>query len=329
MSYIKPLHFGQVTTKNNLILAPLAGYSHKPMRMINRKFGAGYTVTEMVSVEGILRDSPKTLRYADISDDPEHTSIQLFGKDSPQDFYKASKIIQKIFGVKSININFGCPAPKVMKNGAGSKLLQEPEKIKNIINAVKDSGVSVEAKIRAGFDYDNLDNIITELHQSDVDVIMLHCRLTKDKFLSGTADWSYFKRARALTDKIIIANGDIKTPEDALHVFQEYNVDGIMLGRGAIAKPYLFRQVEEYCSSGTYHTPSAQELVNLIIEYANLWFEITEFETIVPLRGALMSLITGFEGASKLRTTLSQCITLQDVYDAIDKNFILSTEPIV
>ncbi|MGL5956634.1 MAG: tRNA-dihydrouridine synthase, partial [Brevinema sp.] len=171
-TYIKPLNFGAVSTKNNLILAPLAGYSHKPMRILNRKFGAGYTITEMVSVEGILRDSHKTLRYADISDAPEETSIQLFGKDSPKSFYQASKILQDLFGVRSLNINFGCPAPKVLKNGAGSRLLDEPEKIKDIINAVKDSGVAVEAKIRCGFNHDNLDPLISTLDRSDVDLII-------------------------------------------------------------------------------------------------------------------------------------------------------------
>ncbi len=315
--YIRPLHFGTHPIKNNLILAPLAGYSHKPMRILNRQFGAGYTVTEMVSVEGVVRDSQKTLRYADISDDPQGTSIQLFGKDSPSRFYEASKILQQQFDVKSINLNFGCPASKVLKNGAGSRLLEEPSKIVDIVNAVKDSGVNVEAKIRCGFSYDNLDNIITSLNNSDVDVIMLHCRLTSDKFKQGTADWDCFRRARELTSKLLIANGDIKTPEDALHIFQNYKVDGLMIGRGAIAKPYLFKQIIDYCETGTYHTPTPQELLDLLKQYTELWFEVTGYETITPLRGALMSLLHGFEGVSKIRTALSQSTTQQDIYNAI------------
>ena len=317
MSFIKPLQFGKITTKNNLILAPLAGYSHKPMRIMNRKFGVGYCVTEMVSVDGVIRESQKTLRYADISDAPEQTSIQLFGKDSPEDFYKASKIIQDTFGAKSININFGCPAPKVLRNGAGSRLLEEPHKIVDIVNAVKASGVSVEAKIRCGFTYDNLDNIITALDGSEVDVIMLHCRLTSDKFKHGTAHWDYFQRARALTSKKLIANGDIKTPEEALSVFQNYNVDGLMIGRGAIAKPYLFQQIIDYCETGSYKTPNPQELLDLLKSYAESWFEITGYKDIQPLRGALMSLLSGFEGVSTIRSALAKCISLEDVYQAI------------
>ena len=317
MSFIKSLHFGDVTTKNNLILAPLAGYSHKPMRIMNRQHGAGYSVTEMVSVDGILRESHKTLRYADISDAPEQTSIQLFGKDSPESFYKASKIIQDIFGVKSININFGCPAPKVLRNGAGSRLLEEPHKIADIINAVKSSGVSVEAKIRCGFSYDNLDNIISALDGSEVDVIMLHCRLTSDKFKFGSANWDYFQRARKLTSKILIANGDIKTPEEALNVFQKYQVDGLMIGRGAIAKPYLFQQIIDYSNTGSYYIPTPQELLDLLTNYAESWFEITGYHNILPLRGALMSLLSGFEGVSKIRSALAQSSTLEDVYQAI------------
>lgn len=318
MSFIKSLSYGTITTNNNLMLAPLAGYSHKPMRILNRKFGAGYAVTEMVSVEGVLRDSQKTFRYADISDAPDSTSIQLFGKNSPQQFYEASRIVQKIFNVKSININFGCPAPKVLKNGAGSRLLEEPQKIVDIINAVKDSGLAVEAKIRCGFSFDNLDNIITALDCSDVDVIMLHCRLTSDKFKYGTANWDYFKRARSLTSKILIANGDIKTPEDALEVFKQYHVDGLMIGRGAIAKPYLFQQIIDYCTTGTYTNPSPQELLDLLKYYTNLWFEITGYQTITPLRGALMHLLSGFEGVSKIRSSLAKSTSLNDVYKAID-----------
>ncbi len=319
MDFIKPLSFGQITTSNNLILAPLAGYSHTSMRMMNRKFGAGYTVTEMVSVAGVLRESPKTLRYADISDAPNATSIQIFGKDKPQEFYEASKILQKIFNVKSININFGCPAPKVLKTGAGSRLLEDPQKIADIVNAVKDSGVSVEAKIRCGFSSDNLDAIISALDKSSVDVIMLHCRLTSDRFRHGTAQWDYFRRARNLTSKLLIANGDIKTPEDALHVFKEYQVDGLMIGRGAIAKPYLFKQIQDYCSTGAYTTPSHQELIALLKEYAELWIEVTGSESVRPLRGALMSLVSGFEGVSKMRSALSQCMTLDDIYLVIQE----------
>ncbi|MGL4387936.1 MAG: tRNA dihydrouridine synthase [Brevinema sp.] len=317
MSLIKPLKFGKVSTRNNLILAPLAGYSHKPMRMFCRKFGAGYTVTEMVSVEGVLRDSQKTFRYADISDDPEMTSIQLFGKDEPQRFAEAAKIIQNIFGVKSININFGCPAPKVMKNGAGSHLLKDPEKIVAIVNAVKDTGVSVEAKIRAGFDQDNLDRIISMLDKSDADIIMLHCRLTKDKFLHGTADWHRFQRARSLTSKLLIANGDIKTPEDAHFVLKNYKVDGLLLGRGAIAKPYLFQQIMDFAQTGSYTVPSAEQLIAMVKEYTELWFEITNHHSMTPLRGSLMSLINGFDGASEIRSQLAHSSSLEDVYRAI------------
>ncbi|MGL4394772.1 MAG: tRNA dihydrouridine synthase [Brevinema sp.] len=317
MSLIKPLQFGKVLTKNNLILAPLAGYSHKPMRMFCRGFGAGYTVTEMVSVEGVLRDSAKTFQYADISDDPNLTSIQLFGKDEPQRFADAAKIIEKMFGVKSININFGCPAPKVMKNGAGSLLLKEPQKIVDIVNAVKDTGLAVEAKIRSGFEEDNLDEIISKLDESDVDIIMLHCRLTKDKFLNGTADWNRFERARKLTSKLLIANGDIKTPEDAKEVLERYQVDGLMLGRGAIAKPYLFKQISNYIENGSYTEPSAQELISMVKEYTELWFEVTQFHNMIPIRGALMSLIMGFDGASQVRSQLAQSSSLEDVYQAI------------
>lgn len=314
---IQPLSFGDICSLNNIFLAPLAGYSHKPMRMFARKFGAGYAVTEMVSVEGVLRDSEKTFRYADISDAPDLTSIQLFGSCNPKAFYQAAMIVKKRFNARSININFGCPAPKVMKNGAGSRLLQEPQKMVDVINAVKDAGLAVEAKIRAGFDQDNLDDIINKLDRSDVDVIMLHCRLTSDKFLHGTADWKRFHRARQATHKLLIANGDIKSPEDAYKILTEYKMDGVMIGRAAIGRPYIFRQIIDLCRKGTYSKPSVKQQLEMLTEYARLWCGESKTDSVIPIRGALMSGLTEFEGAAKLRSLIAQSKNLHDLDNAI------------
>lgn len=314
MPVLKPLNFGTVRAPNNLMFAPLAGFSHSAMRICTRNFGAGYCVTEMVSIEGIMRDSRKTLQYADISDAPLLSSIQLFGED-PARFADAASRMKEEFGAASININFGCPAPKVQRGGGGSELLKTPAKMKAIIRAVKKTGLSVEAKIRAGFDSDSLETLMDAVE--DADCIILHCRLVKDRFLAGTADWNRFARARALTEKCFIANGDIKTPEDALAVLNRYGADGVMIGRAAVAKPYIFRQIAELDRQGSYQSPSPVERLEMLEDFARLWVHVRQKDDLTPLRAALMSRVDTFDGAVRLRSALAQCSNIENLLNTL------------
>ncbi|MGL5253455.1 MAG: tRNA dihydrouridine synthase [Brevinema sp.] len=323
MSVLKPLSFGAISTENNLIFAPLAGFSHKSMRIHMKESGAGYCVTEMVSVEGLLRNSQKTFHYADISHAPNETSIQLFGSD-PVRFAEAACILKEHFKVKSINVNFGCPAPKVQKGGGGSELLKNPTQMTEIIRALKKTGLTVEAKIRAGFESDKLEHLLDAV--ADADCIMVHCRLVRDRFLDGTADWQRFERARKHTSKTLIANGDIKTPEDALHILDRYGVDGIMIGRSALTRPYIFRQINQLYKSGQYQTPTVGEKIQSILDFSRLWMQTENTDNLTAIRGALMSRADNFEGAVKLRSLISACTTWDQLVEAIQfvkKNYCI------
>ncbi|MGL5721521.1 MAG: tRNA dihydrouridine synthase [Brevinema sp.] len=314
MSALKPLTFGAISAPNNLIFAPLAGFSHKSMRIYMKNSGVGYCITEMVSVEGLLRNSQKTFRYADISPAPDHTSIQLFGSD-PSRFAEAALILKESTGVKSINVNFGCPAPKVQKGGGGSELLKNPSQMTSIIRALKQTGLTVEAKIRAGFATDQLQTLLDAV--ADADCVMLHCRLVKDRFLDGTADWNIFERARKHTSQPLIANGDIKTPEDALAILNRYGVDGVMIGRSALTRPYIFKQIVELDKTGTYQSPSVGEKIQSILDFARLWMITENTDNLTAIRGALMSRADNFEGAVKLRSLIAGCSTGNQLDEAI------------
>ena len=314
MSALKTLSFGDISAPNNLIFAPLAGFSHKSMRISMKSGGVGYCITEMVSVEGLLRNSQKTFRYADISNAPNETSVQLFGADATR-FAEAALILKEQSGVKSINVNFGCPAPKVQKGGGGSELLKNPALMTSIIRALKATGLTVEAKIRAGFASDNLEHLLDAV--ADADCVMLHCRLVKDRFLDGTADWNRFERARKHTSQVLIANGDIKTPEDALTVLNRYGVDGVMIGRAALTRPYIFSQIIDLDAKGSYHTPTIKEKIQSIWDFSQLWMQTENTDNLTAIRGALMSRADNFEGAVKLRSLIAHCTTGDQLSEAI------------
>jgi tRNA-dihydrouridine synthase B len=175
-------------------------------------FGAGYAVTEMVSVEGVARNLRKTLSYAVLDD--EWTGVQLFGGPNPERFYDAALVVKERYNAKIVDINFGWPVRKVIRAGAGSALLNDPAAMAEIGAAVKRAGLIVTAKIRSGFDGVNIDETIPALDKAGADAIIYHARTAKQMY-AGKADWSLIRKARDLTDKPLIANGDVVTPEDA------------------------------------------------------------------------------------------------------------------
>lgn len=314
--YLHPLWLENREIPNNLWLAPLAGYSHIPMRKLCRRFGAGFTVTEMVSIEGMIRNDRKTQKYAEL----EHplTSIQLFGKGEPEKFREAALQCKTLYNADFVDINFGCPVKKVIRNGAGSALLTDPEMMRDIVSAVKDAGVIVTAKIRIGFDQNDLQRIIPVLSQARPAAIILHARTAKQVF-SGQADWGMIRQARDLWDGILIANGDINTPEDAERAFEVTQADGIMLGRGAVGKPYLFGQIVDYFETGRYHSYTQPEIAELMREFAELYIADTGQDRITGIRSHLIQFVKGIRDCKKTRFGLSRCNTLDELSDVLNE----------
>jgi tRNA-dihydrouridine synthase B len=304
------MKLNKIELRNNLWFAPLAGYSHKAMRLMVKRYGAGFTVSEMVSVEGLWRKDKKTLKYIDIDDGL--TAIQLFGSATPQKFYEVSKMLVEKFDVKIIDINFGCPVKKVVRNGAGSALLKSPENMGELIKAVKDSGATCTAKIRLGYDYNNLEKTVPIIEKSGADIIILHPRLGID-FFRGYADWREIARVREMTKLPLIANGDITTPEDAKKVFETTHANGIMIGRGAIGKPFLFRQIIDYLTIGSYKKYSMDEIKTIMREFAELFAEVNKTTRIVAIRGALIQYVKGFHDCKNTRYKLSLVSDLNEL----------------
>ena len=247
--YLKKLKIKDLELENNLILAPMAGVTDLPFRKICKEFGPGLVCTEMVSSKAIYHDDTKTKLLMNTDGEKRPISIQIFGSDEETMGY-ASKYVSKIADI--VDINMGCPAPKVVKNGDGSKLLLDIEKAEKVIKAVvKNSTKPVTLKIRKGWDCNNI--VAIEFAQmaekAGVSAITIHGR-TRTEMYSGKVDLDIIKKVKESVKIPVIGNGDIVDEESALKMFEYTGVNGIMIGRGTFGNPWIFERIKYYLETG-------------------------------------------------------------------------------
>jgi len=247
--YLKKLKIKDLELENNLILAPMAGVTDLPFRKICKEFGPGLVCTEMVSSKAIYHDDTKTKLLMNTDGEKRPISMQIFGSDEETMGY-AAKYVSKIADI--VDINMGCPAPKVVKNGDGSKLLLDIEKAEKVIKTVvKNSTKPVTLKIRKGWDCNNI--VATEFAQmaekAGVSAITIHGR-TRTEMYSGKVDLDIIKKVKESVKIPVIGNGDIVDEESALKMFEYTGVDGIMIGRGTFGNPWIFERIKYYLETG-------------------------------------------------------------------------------
>lgn len=247
--YLKKIKIKDLELENNLILAPMAGVTDLPFRKICKEFGPGLVCTEMVSSKAIYHDDTKTKLLMNTDGEKRPISMQIFGSDEETMGY-AAKYVSKIADI--VDINMGCPAPKVVKNGDGSKLLLDIEKAEKVIKAVvKNSTKPVTLKIRKGWDCNNI--VATEFAQmaekAGVSAITIHGR-TRTEMYSGKVDLDIIKKVKESVKIPVIGNGDIVDEESALKMFEYTGVDGIMIGRGTFGNPWIFERIKYYLETG-------------------------------------------------------------------------------
>ena len=319
--YLKKLKIGNVELRNNILLAPMAGITDLPFRLICEKYGAGLTCTEMISSKGLYYNDSKTKQLLNVENEQRPVAAQIFGSDI-EALKKASEYVGKFVDI--VDINFGCPAPKIVKNGDGSKLLQNLELLEQIAReVVKASSVPVTAKIRKGWDKDNIVAVEAAkiLESAGISAITIHGR-TREEYYSGTADWQIIKKVKEAVNIPVIGNGDIRGKEDAMRMFEETNVDGIMIGRASIGNPWIFEEVVNYLSGNMQRSITNEERLNVILEHINLEIqEKGESTAIKEMSKHLAYYIRNTKDASKLREKINKIDNKEELVDCLNEYF--------
>jgi tRNA-dihydrouridine synthase B len=237
------MKIGTLSLKNEMILAPMAGITNLPFRLINRDFGVGLTFTEMISANGLIRGMGKTLRYLDCHPGDTPLGVQIFGAD-PSILAESARILTGL-GADLLDINMGCPVKKIVRTGAGAALMKDPQRIAAILAAVrKGTHLPLTVKMRAGWNtqYINVLEVAKIAEDSGVDAVIVHPR-TADQAFSGTADWSIIGKVKGQLKIPVIGNGDIKRGDDAVRMKQTTGCDAVMVGRGCLGNPWIFEQI--------------------------------------------------------------------------------------
>ena len=265
------LCIGNVELKNNLILAPMAGVTDLPFRMLCRELGCGLLYTEMISAKAILYKNRNTKELLEVRQEERPIAVQLFGSDPEIVSSMAHQIEDGPYDI--IDLNMGCPVPKVVNNGEGSALMKDPKLVEELLTAlVKRVKKPVTVKIRKGFDSTSINAVeIAKIAEScGVSAVAVHGR-TRQQYYSGTADWDIIRQVKAAVSIPVIGNGDIFTPQDAKRMLEETGCDGLMAARGARGNPWLFDRINHYLDEGSLiPEPSAAEIGSMIMRHARM-----------------------------------------------------------
>ena len=315
------LKIGNVELKNNIILAPMAGLTDLPFRTICEKYNLGLVVTEMVSSKALMYNDEKTKRLLNMEGEKRPISVQIFGSDIEAMKY-ASEYVSKIADI--LDINMGCPAPKVVKNGDGSKLLLDLEKVEKITKTVVDSSsVPVTVKIRKGWDNEHIVAVEAAkiIEKAGASAITIHGR-TRSEFYLGKADWNIIKKVKENVNIPVIGNGDIKTPQDAKAMLELTKCDGIMVGRGTLGNPWILEQIRTYLENGEIRQVSNEEKIKIIFEHIDLEVkEKGENVGIKEMRKHICYYLKGMPMASEIRNKINKLESKKEVKDTLTEYF--------
>lgn len=319
--YLKKLKIGNIELENNILLAPMAGITDKPFRMIAKQYNPGLVCTEMVSSKGLYYNDDKTKLLLDTQEEKRPISMQIFGSD-PETMAYSAKYVSELADI--VDINMGCPAPKVVKNGDGSKLLLNLDLVEEIVSkVVKNSKVPVSVKIRKGWDKENIVAVeaAKRIEKAGASLITIHGR-TREEYYGGIADWDIIKKVKEAVNIPVIGNGDIKCKEDATQMFKQTNVDGIMIGRASLGNPWIFRDIICYLKEEEIKEVSLEEKLDTIIKHIALEVEQKGENTgIKELRKHMCAYIKKLPNSASLREKINKIEAKDELISCLTEYF--------
>jgi tRNA-dihydrouridine synthase B len=316
------LHIGSLNLKNWLIMAPMAGITNLAFRLIVKNLGAGLVTTEMISAMGLTRSQKQTFDYLKTHPDESPLSAQIFGS-RPKVMARAAEIAVET-GAKIVDINMGCPAKKVLKTGAGGALLRDPQRIKSIVSAVRRvCPVPLTVKMRAGWTAEKPVAVKTArlIEDCGADAITIHPRFVKQGF-SGNADWTIITEVKEKLKIPVIGNGDVINPILAFDMKRQTGCDGVMIGRGVIGNPWIFKQILEMENGCAVRQPEMKERRNLIMEHFRLLsVHMGEGKAARTMRGLLIWYTKGLPHSTRFRGLITQIKDWDTLISALDHYF--------
>lgn len=307
------MKIGNINVKNNVFLAPMAGITDITFRKICKRYGCGVTYSEMVSAKGLYYKDKKTASLMKLDDEEDIAAVQIFGSD-PKIMAEIAPRVEEM-GADFIDINMGCPTPKIVNNGDGSALLKNPELAGEIVYAVSRAvSVPVTVKIRKGWESENAVYMSRILEQGGAAAITVHGR-TREQFYSGKADWDIIKRVKETVKIPVIGNGDIFTAQDALNMFKVTGCDGVMVARGAEGNPFIFRQIEEILQTGEVrYIPTNRDKLRQALEHTKMLVEDKgEDRGIKEARKHIAWYIKGMKDSSVVKSKVFKATALAEI----------------
>ena len=317
------MKIGNINLKHGIMLAPMAGYSDRAMRVVCHKYGSEYSVSEMVSATALYYGDKKTLDLMRLSEDEGPCAVQIFGKEPEIMAYAADKISSGISGGKmpvAIDINMGCPVKKIYSNGEGSALMRSPELIEKIVRAVSGAThLPTTVKLRTGVDSEHINVLECALaaEEGGSSLITVHGR-TREQMYSGEVDRESIKKVKDAVKIPVIANGDVTTARGAVELISYTGADGVMIGRGAVGNPFIFSEIKALLEGKEYVAPTMEQRIDTALMQLRLAIEEKgEIRAVCEARKQIALYLHGFRGSARLRADINKAETYEEVLLAI------------